>query len=251
MTFKFKDWIFNQLPESLREIDSNKDPNDQGTLQRFLQNMGTELDDEVVDFISEFTEILDIDTIPDNLLQYLGFTLGSPPSIDGTYDTYRKLLSYIVSIYKIKGTVCCYNLLFNLLGLGAVIYEYQKQTTNKYDTELIYDDEVLYDIPCEPCNLYDILYYNLLDDCQVPTINPVTQAVLDSLVNIICFIQPIDAKLVNLSQLVKFCEDAQIDGNNDVDVTLESIMAYDGGFEYDTGLAYDLPVVDSINNYTF
>jgi hypothetical protein len=241
MIFKFKDWLFRQLPEKLQEIDSNKNPNGEGTLQRYLQAMNVEFDDNMVDFIEKFPDILDITTIPDSLLPFLGYNLGSPPDIDGTPTTYRKLLSYIVTIYKIKGTVCCYQLLFNLLGLGVIVYEYPKQTTKKYDEGNTYDedDPILYDIPCEPCNEYDLYYWNLNDNCQVPNINPVPPAILAAIQEIICFIQPIDAKLKNLAQQINLCEDFTPEMENEVEITLIGLVAYDIGQDYDDGLIYD------------
>lgn len=252
--FKFKDWLFKQLPSYFWENDSNKDSNNQGLLERYLSNFGIELDDELVDYIHNFMDILDIKTTPDKFLPALAVLVGSPPDLDGTAATQRKLLEYIVSIYKIKGTECSYNLLFNMLGLGASITQLPNEVQIRYDTNNIFDDPsglIKYDLSCEPCTFYTINYWDVNDSPLVPIVHPVSPNIIAHLTDIICLIQPIDCKLQNLNHALRFNQTITPTIDNNITISIQRPNAFDLGLIYDNAVNYDDFTTTSINNYFF
>lgn len=243
--FKFKSWLFNQLPANFRDRDSYKDANDKGLLQRYLENLGTEYDDEMVDFIHNFCNIFNLDVTDAKFLPLLGFLLGSPPNITSNNTDYRRFLKHIVSIYKVKGTPKSYQLLFNTLGLGVVVYEYPKQPQITYDAGFNYDEHNLYDIPCEPCPTYSLFYFDLNDDCATPVINSVPDSLLNQIKAIVCLLQPIDCKLLDLSHNINLCDTYAITGDNELTFDHQVPASYDDNLDYDASLDYDSFVTSS------
>lgn len=154
----FKDWFFNQFPETAREEDTNKNDNGEGTFQRYLQSMGVELDDNIIPFISALTDVYDALKCPPSLLNHLGSNLGYIPSLDSSPETYAKLLPIAIKIFKTKGTLQSYKDYFGILGVDVDILELTPKTEITYDQKLpIYDDEPdeeEYDSECEACSGY-------------------------------------------------------------------------------------------------
>lgn len=257
INFRFKDWVFNRFPTPYRDKDTYKDSQGKGLLERYLTNFGIEYDDEMVLFIHDFMDILNVNLTPEKFLPFIGYTLGSPPTlgldVDGN-NAQRKFLSYLVSLYKIKGTAQSYNLLFNLLGLECTIILFPKNTNKKYDTLKIYDDPtntIQFDLSCEPCQEYSINYWNKYDDPLVPTINTIPSTIIDTLQSIICFVQPIDCKLKLLNHAIQFQEQYSPLQLNTITITQSEPNAYDMGFRYDSSDAMDTAIVTGTNIYSF
>lgn len=255
--FKFKDWLFRQFPTYFWENDTYKDSQGKGLLQRYLTNFGIEYDDEMVDYIHNFMDILDIKLTPIKFFPFIGYTLGSPPDIgndvDGNY-AQRRFLTYLVAFYKLKGTEKSYQLLFNLLGLSCTIVLLPKKTSKKYDTFQIYDNPdntILFDLSCEPCQEYSINYWNRYDDPLTPTLLDIPQDTIDKLQSIICFAQPIDCKLLNLNHALQYTETYNPTDNNTVVITTTQPLAYDMALRYDGGYAEDTYTTTGTNTYTF
>jgi len=186
---EFRDWFFRQFPEVVQLEDSYKDSSGEGLFQRYLRTFGVELDEEIVPFITNFSDIWDYQVCEAKFLPLIAVILGSPPSFDGDADTYRKILAYAVAIYKVKGTERAYQILMGILGVTIdIIFVAPKKKVN-YDGGFIYDmepDPELYDSECEYCTDYWVGYnYN---NTHAP------QEVLDKMQNVICFLQPINAK---------------------------------------------------------
>lgn len=154
-----REFIFNRLPYYYREHDTYKDGDDRGILERFLNVLGIEIQEEFVDKLEVFINELDPTTSADKYLDLLAFTVGSPTNILDTPEGLRERIISAISLYKVKGTAKSYKLLFNLLGYNVEIEELVPQNT-LYDTELEYDDGGhLYDatlctIGCIQYNLY-------------------------------------------------------------------------------------------------
>lgn len=190
----FKNWIFNQLPKYHQINDSYKDINQDGLLKRFLQVPGLELDENIIPFIDNFLSLIDFVNCDEKYLPLIGSILGYPPSLDGTSETYRKLLAYVVAIYKIKGTLQSFQILFNLLGLSVIIVEDTPGNGIHYDqTNVKYDNTPMqqYDTSCDNCSGYS-LTYSIIDVQRYP-LGIIPQNVLDGLETIICFLNPINA----------------------------------------------------------
>ena len=204
----FKNYLFNLLPAYFHKADSNKDSNNEGTLNRFLQALGDDLDTEVVTYIESFTDILEIETTPSKFINYLSYTLGNPPDIFKDEVLYKKLLRYILNVYKIKGTRESYELYFSMLGFNVTIIEENDSLVDLYDASTeAYDNTVtIYDDGCKPCSPYDVIFTSVASPLA-----PLNSTTLQNLRDIIFFVEPINAHLRNLNlgtsteDDVKFC----------------------------------------------
>lgn len=189
----FRDWFFKQLPGYFKNEDTYKNLDGEGLVERYLRNFGQELDDGIYPYIRDFIDLFDALKCQESLLPHLSFVLGLPPNIDNTAATYRKVLDFAVAVYKIKGTKRSYEVLFNLMGLSIQIIEDPAPSKVLYDLDVpaIYDNPsgpYQYDKTCSYCGTYTIAYNNGNN-------SSVSQAVLDLAQSIICFLQPINAKL--------------------------------------------------------
>jgi hypothetical protein len=252
MTFQFANYIFSLFPEFYKDNDSYKDINGEGLLERYTQIFGEEIDEKIIVFAEEFTKNVDMFECDAKFLNHIAYALGNPPDVLSDEDKYRKLLSYIVSVYKIKGTKRSYELLFNILGYNVSVIEHLPCEGYYYDMGYTYDEEgVIYDKFCCPCSQYEIAFSSQDDDCETATINPISQTILDNLYKIIFFIEPINAKLLSLTYEVNFCETTNLCLPDDLDWEVRTYAAYDTGLDYDTGVDYDSYTVDSTGNTSF
>lgn len=193
-------FIWNKFSDYYRENDSYKDNAGRGILERLMTVCGVELQQELVPKLEGLIDQLDPETAADEYLSEIAYKLGRPPDILGDIDAYRIMLTQIISIYKVKGTIKSYELLFALLGMSVEVQEHFPPE-NLYDNELTYDgdgfDEYLYDeTPCEVgCIEYTLIYDNLPGYTIAP-LEPEIKARLISMIEE--FIQPIDCKLRSL-----------------------------------------------------
>lgn len=209
----FKDWIFNQLPRFHKVNDTLRDKNGDGLLKRYLRSMGMELDENFLPYIDNFTNLIDILKINDKHLPALGGILGYPPSINDDNNTYRKILAYAVAIYKIKGTLQSFQILFNLLGLEIKIFEETPKKKITYDIPVLYDKDNTYDQDCDHCSGYWIEFNSVQDPCNGP-FNEVDWDAFPTLSyinNIICFLNPINAVFKGLIRNYKLCDTIALD----------------------------------------
>ena len=187
---QFKSFIKSLLPDEVLNRDSYKNTENKGLLERYLNNFGEELDQNLEPYLTNFLDLLDPRICDPKYLTPLSFILGLPPSIDKNISTYRKILSYAIQIYKLKGTKKSYQLLFNLIGISIEIVEEIPRKAARYDDNILYDETTNYDDECDACSYYSILYYD-----PAHPLDPVPQDILDLFSSIICFLQPINAKL--------------------------------------------------------
>jgi hypothetical protein len=145
---------------------------------------------------------------------------------------YRRVLAYAVAIYKIKGTAKSYELLFNLLGLNIKIQEELPALAVQYDSNFIYDDGKTYDEDCATCSYYTILYYDPTDP-----LNPVPPEILLKFDLVICFLEPINARLRG------YVRTLYIEDTFDLTINDETI-----GFNISTGGAFDGGFDDGFDN---
>lgn len=229
---EFRDWLFNHLPKAYRDKDSYKDPNGEGVLKRYLRLYGLELDENFWPFMNNFIDLIDVMECDDKFLPLIGSILGYPPTINTSTDTYRKILLYAVAIYKIKGTKKSFQILFNLLGLEMDIIEDMPRKKIHYDKPFTYyDDEWKYDSHCDYCSGYHIIYNSVNDNCITGTMYNVPKAVLNSIPNIICFLNPINATFLGLIRRYKICDEVTwefIDEVNFCQAPTELVITYTG-----------------------
>lgn len=240
MRKSFMNSIFPLLPVYFKEFDSYKDKHDRGFLERFLIAHGWEIDQEIIPFIECYLDIIDASVTPGKYLDHLSDVLGNPPDIFNN-DSYRNILLYAVTIYKIKGTRRSYELFFSLLGFDVEIYELPWATESKY-----YDNGEQYDIEdnittydmgsCQHCNYYDIIFYTTDTENQI-----LTPDFLTRVRKVVEFLQPIDLKLRNFDFGVKLEDSIDITVTESSTQETEVIpqMYYDNGELYDDGEEFD------------
>jgi hypothetical protein len=152
------DYLKGLLPGYIIGNDSYKDMNAQGFVERFVRMCGAEIDDE---FYSKIDEVIDQVTpysARSEFLNYLAYNLGDLPSWIDDEAQYRRFLSFMISVYKIKGRVLSYEAMMLTLGLDIIITELAP-VGDTYDASpvLTYDQEGrLYDQSCSYCSDYDI-----------------------------------------------------------------------------------------------
>ena len=240
--FSFQSFIQDRLPDYFRRNDTYVDNDGNGLLLRYLSIFGDELDQEVIPTIECYLNIIDAQYCDAKYLTHISDVLGNPPDIFGDDDMYRNLLSYICSVYKIKGTKKAYELFFSLLGFNIDLYEVplNDKVTN-YDSEGEYDDiELIYDQnKCTPCSYYDITFYP-----KNPNNYTFTADLINKLRAVIKFNEPINAKLRHLTFGIKFNDSLGIKFNDSSTYITKEINIYDIGNDYDSSN----PIYDESGN---
>lgn len=244
----FEDFFFRQLPLYFKANDSYKNVDGEGLLERFLKVPGIELDNYIIPKAETYMEIRDANLTPDNLLPSLAKDLGSPPNLLIDPADFRKLLTYIVTFYKIKGTKEAYELFFAFLGYIVTIIEYPP-ADSRMDIGLLMDDGNLMDNACPVCSDYEIVLMLAGSECDPTVVPTYLDQDLIALINIIVsFAEPIHANLVGITTKVEACED--IDGCTDelITWTVTETIQMDSGFTFDGGITMDTVTVISTND---
>lgn len=111
--------IFDFIPEYDRDYILKKPK-----MKLFLEGIGRNLDN-LEDRVSRIPDLYNIDETPDELLDYLGQTLGYERE-DFTLAnlSFRELLKNIIEIYKIKGTNYSFSFFFKFLGFNVNLKEF-------------------------------------------------------------------------------------------------------------------------------
>jgi phage tail-like protein len=265
----FINYLFSKLPKYFKEQDTYKDQNDQGLLERYLSIFGLELDEQVYPLIQDYLNNVDPLQADSKFLSSIAFNLGNPPDFTQDEHEYRLLLSYAITIFKIKGTAQSYNLLFQLFGLTCTIVEIEAPELIRYDDNNLYDNSVIYDTECDGCTYYSLFYGSVNDDCVPPLFDAtISESKVQRILDLIYFIEPINAKLLDLVRLYKICEDYEtykVDGSNTVinDINEEisictykaniydSSELYDSSVEYDIDTDFSCTVIAGLENRQF
>lgn len=190
MGFNLKDTIFGYFTRYEKDSDPYKDSMGKGTLERFNEMLAEDLDLRLLPLIKG---ILDNTIVPDTMLDkfipYLESMLGLEPLVDDLV-TRRKILKNIVSIYKVKGTLRSYQILFRLLGFDTVEIK-ELSFLQGFDSSLTFDDDSrrFDDSNCQPCT-----YYNLHLTGNFPNIENLYGLIIKA----VALIEPINAKLRNV-----------------------------------------------------
>lgn len=234
--FVFQTFIQDRLPDYFRRNDTYVDNNGDGLLMRYLSIFGDEIDQEIIPTIECYLNIIDAQNCDAQYLTHISDVLGNPPDIFGDDDKYRNLLSYICSVYKIKGTKKAYELFFSLLGFDIDLYEIplndsvlNYDSAGEYDTDMIYDQS-----KCSPCSFYDITFYP-----KDPSNYVFTADLIAKLRAAIKFNEPINAKLRHLTLGIRFNDSMGIKLNDSSNYVVDKVNIYDIGNEYDTTEEYD------------
>lgn len=206
-----KEYIRARLPDYILTNDSYKDVNSKGFVERYLEIMGEELDEEyysTIDLIIEQNN--PIKTLAP-YLDYIATALGDLPNISLNTGHYRNLLSFIVSIWQIKGTIASYRVGFLALGLtNTSVNEIVPEDIVYDDPTVFYDEPFEYDFNCQPCSDYDI-------STSGPTL---TADLYQKIFLVISLLEPINARFKNLTYngnpVTPLTITVFIDGNGDL-----------------------------------
>lgn len=170
--------FFDKLSLYFKQVDSYKDIDGKGLFERFLAIFGDDIDGILLPLLEDITSIINpaqsedllnylmgLDPNNGKFLNHIAYTLNNPPDIvdEGTF---RKLLTYVLSLYKIRGTKRAIRYWGYLLGLDLQVVEIDSPVIKadsgyKYDSELI-TSEVSKEIPkydsnCTTCSNYYIV----------------------------------------------------------------------------------------------
>lgn len=230
----FSVWMFARLPAYFKNNDTYKDANGEGILERYLATLGYELDENIVSQIPCYLKIIDPTECQEIFLSHISDVLGNPPDIFNDITLYRKLLNYIVAVYKIKGTIAAYQLFFSLLGYNVTITEVEPiNSESEYDIEGEYDTglpESLYDNSrCNPCSTYHIRFYP--KDINNLVLTP---DLVERLKVGIEFNEPINAYLNTFTFAISLEDGIEVGLTDDMNWDTEEVKQYDLGVdEYD------------------
>lgn len=251
MAFNFEKFFFSQLPLYFKINDTYKDNNDRGLLERYLEIFGLELDEieangGLVENINNYLRIISPLETDAKFLTTLGFTLGSPPDLLNDNTKYAKLLAYIMSFYKIKGTAKSFELLFALLGFLVNIIEFPPSEATLLDNGNILDEDNLeletFDTGCPSCSEYEISINELLTTpgvCPAPTLTVIDNTILATFIKIIEFNQPINARLAKLINGGTLCEEVNLCIVSIINLDTFLVIALDNSLILDDGKSMD------------
>lgn len=194
--------IFKLFGPYEKSNDANKDVAGKGTLERYIESYGDDLDTNILPLIDDMTPNL---FHPDNLftrfLDYHEETRGVLPLNFLRNDTdtntqalnermRRRVLRIIEKLQNIKGTKLCYTVLIRLIDATVTTITYQEYfIESRYDVHL-YDDDNRYDSSiCSECPQYSIDIATA-DTLALPTVD-----IIKAIKSIIAFNHPIDCKI--------------------------------------------------------
>lgn len=179
----FRNYIPGLLPNSIIDRDSYKDVDGKGFVERFLGAFGNELDNshssklELISQLYEPMSVLELlgestfdstfdETFggPDiNIPQYLdnfAIALGDIPRFLTDDRDFARFLTYLLAIWKIKGTAKSYKALLTILGHSNLSITETLPFEMVYDKvpPILYDDPgIFYDLNCSTCSDYQII----------------------------------------------------------------------------------------------
>ena len=232
---RFGETLFLNLPDYFHINDSYKDSEGRGLLQRIFQIIGDEIDQEITPEIDCYLRIIDAQVCEDRFLIPLSDSLGNPPDIFGDDDMYRNLLSYICSVYKIKGTKKAYQLFFSLMGFNIDLIEIEPEGVTpeaRYDNFGNYDSidpKATYDQDfCKQCSQYDLILYQVIDSGLVWD-----ESLYNRVLSAIKFNEPINARLRNLIFAVPINDNIIATTTDTATTNSEVVSLYDSNADYD------------------
>lgn len=189
-TFVFAEFFKLSLPDYIRQEDSYKDANLEGFVVRFLKIFGHELNQEYYNKIQDLeNEWSPLTLTKSSFLDYIAFALGDIPNFAKDEAAYRRLLTFVVSIYKVKGRELSfksilYPALIKVLGVDDV----ELAAVNYDEPDVNYDEDFEYDENCATCSEYDLLMSSAL---------PLTAELYNKILSLIALVEPINADLRN------------------------------------------------------
>lgn len=176
-----------------KEQDDNKDVDGKGTIERYQETIGEDVDLNVIPFIDNAHDnlivpqtmferyIIDRENSLGNNVLFLGFST----------EMRRRIIKHWIRYVNIKGTIRCYEVLFSMLGITGITIT-ELFDTGGFDSITTFDSDIrpTFDSgKCSPCTFYSI-------ELVGP---PLTTEIYNAIFSIIMFNEPINAKLLDLT----------------------------------------------------
>lgn len=157
--YSIKAKIFNTyFQEFFHREDSNKDNSSKGFLQRYVETLAEDMDTYVLNSLYSF---IDDTTVPDKVLDkfipYLELQLGLPV-IHQDLSIRRKILISAIDIYKNKGNLKSYQLIFKAMGFDSIEISPVEILKGGFDNSIGFEDaNRTFDIgKCQRCRYYTL-----------------------------------------------------------------------------------------------
>lgn len=188
--FLLENRIFAYFGIYAKRADTNKDGDDKGTLERFNELMGKDIDDNLMPLLVNLTKNLYepkhmIEGYIPFLESMLGFELGKTLYMGTSADIRRKILPHITKYYNLKGTKRGYELLLGMLGLTITLTEVFG--VFGFDSEIGFDDTFRrFDSACPACSDYTL---------ELEGEPAMTSSLIAAIKSVITFLEPINARL--------------------------------------------------------
>ncbi len=192
--WKVKNIVFGLFSRMDGLTDTNKrliptETEPKGQLQRFNENLAAEWDSELMPAIHN---LLDNTFIPatayDRFIPYLEDLFGIP-TLSQDLNIRRRILKNVLPMYKVKGTLRSYKILFRLLGFDDVEVIPIEMKDGLDSSFFLFDSEArTFDsrAECYPCT-----YYRLI----LTGTRPLTKEMYDFIKEVVGIVEPINAKL--------------------------------------------------------
>jgi hypothetical protein len=189
----FVDRIFTYFSKYEKTSDINKDVNGKGTLERYNETVGDDIDSNLMPLIDNLIKnVLEPAKCLDNFVPYGEADMGVRVVLRDTLQYRRAVLSIINRLHQIKGTLKGYYVLFGKLGWQVTITEYFD--AGGFDSPTTFDDNLrTFDSKeCLPCSDYSM---------DIVTIGggPPTSDDMATINSVIGFNEPINAHLRQLT----------------------------------------------------
>lgn len=187
--FKLKNIIFSFFGAKDWTNDINKDANNKGLHQRFNELLAEDLDDNELDLINKLVEnTQNPNSLFPKYIAYKEQEFGMP-IFSSNIDIRRKALKFIKKINTMKGTKAGFYYTFQMLGFtNSVINEIPP--VFGFDKSTFDNPSRRFDQKCKSCSNYSIDLFGSL---------AVTPELIQSILTVITYHQPINAKLLNIS----------------------------------------------------
>lgn len=179
--------FFEKLPEYFKVNDTYKDAEGKGILERFLSIFGVDLDEITLPLLENTTDILNPEKSVDLLnqilnptgadngkfLNHIAYGLNNPIDVLPDEAQYRKLLSFVITLYKLRGTKLAIRYWGYLIGIPLEVVEINTPRLRcddgyQYDSNIITSESTIdparYDSACLPCSEYFIIVENSIQE---------------------------------------------------------------------------------------
>ena len=186
--FLLKDIIYGFFGHRDKRNDTFKNANGKGIQQRFVELIAEDYDSEIHPKIRDIiANTIDPFTVLDQFIPLLEQMVGEPVKLNDTLATRRKMLTFALRFYSIKGTRRSYDLLFRILGYDTItITEHFENTGFDNPTLTLDDPGRVFDQGCPPCTEYSIDLGGGIT---------LTDEIIETIFRIIEFVEPIDTRL--------------------------------------------------------